>query len=216
LRGENLIAGWWVDPVIKTITISLVLLKMGKNSLTIEGRFDRYAGLEALYLLGSFGVETDGMNSSLTKLPEKLKPGSWTDQGFPFYSGNMLYRVKLNFEPESDKRYLLKIPKFRGTAIEVIVNSETSKIMAWPPYEVDCTDALREGENTINIKVLGSRRNSFGPLHIAPEKPKWVGPDTYIPDAYLRDWTIKDWQETFHLLSYGLDESPILVECKIP
>jgi hypothetical protein len=204
------VTGWWVDPAIKTIPIDPIVFQKGKNILTLEGQFDRKADLELIYLLGQFGTETDGKSVAMTKLPTKLKLGSWLDQGLTFYSGNVTYRTNLELTPETGKRYILKFPKFEGTAIDVIVNGQTSLVTGWPEYQVDCTGALAQGKNTIDIKILGSRRNSFGPFHLTTDTPVWVGPDAYFqnPDAP------GDWQEEIRLKNYGLYEAPVLTICE--
>jgi hypothetical protein len=204
------VSGYWVDPAIKTIMVSPTLLLKGKNFLTLEGEFDRHANLEIMYLLGYFGVDTDGKNVAMTKLPNKLKVGSWVEQGFPFYSGNMVYRVSLDVEPEAGKRYVLKFPSFKGTGIEVTVNGKEVKVTGWPNYMIDCTEALVSGKNTLDIKVLGTRRNSFGPLHQSLDKPSWVGPDSFL----RHEENPEEWQDEFKLLPYGLLEPPVLMQCE--
>jgi hypothetical protein len=207
---SNMVTGWWVDSAIKTIAIDPTILLKGKNSLTLEGRFDRHADLEIVYLLGQFGVDTDGKNVAIAKLPTKLKLGSWTDQGLPFYAGNIVYRTAVELKTETDKRYLLTFPKFNATAIEITINGGEPIITAWPDYKVDCTDQLVPGKNTIDIKVLGSRRNSFGPLHQTTAKPESVGPYSYIQNPEAP----QEWQDEFNLLPYGLHEPPVIIPCK--
>jgi len=155
-------------------------------------------------------VETDGKNVAITKLPNKLKVGSWVEQGFPFYSGNMIYRAMIDVEPEAGKRYVLKFPSFKGTGIEVTVNGKGAKVTGWPNYMVDCTDDLIAGKNMIDIKVLGTRRNSFGPLHLANDKPFWIGPGLFL----RQDENLQEWQDEFKLWPYGLMESPVLMQCE--
>jgi hypothetical protein len=210
LISSDNVTGWWVDPAIKTIPIDPVVFLKGKNILTIEGTFDRKADLELVYLLGQFGSETDGKTVAITKLPNKLKLGSWVDQGLAFYCGNVTYRSTIELTPESGKRYILKFPKFDATAIEVTVNGKNPTVTGWPGYQVDCTESLVEGKNTFDIKVLSSRRNSFGPFHQTTDTPDSVGPYSYIqhPD------NPSDWQEEIRLKNYGLYESPVLTVCE--
>ncbi len=210
LISSDITTGWWVDPAIKTIPIDPVVFQRGKNFLTLEGTFDRKANLELIYLLGQFGSETDGKNVAMTKLPGKLKLGSWLEQGLAFYAGNVTYRTTLELTPEAGKAYLLKFPKFEGSAIEVTINGQKPQVTGWPDYQVDCTSSLTEGKNTIDIKVLGSRRNSFGPFHLTTDNPTGVGPNSYIqnPEA------LNEWQEEMRLKNYGLYEAPVLTVCE--
>ncbi len=206
----DMISGWWVDPAIKTLLLEPTLLLRGKNLLTLEGQFDRLTDLETLFILGAFGAETDGKNVSITKLPTKLEPGSWLEQGLPFYSGNVIYRTGFDFQPSYGEKYLFKLPKFTGTAAEITFNGKQPFLVAWPEYQFDCTGLLQPGKNTIDIKILGSRRNAFGPLHLAVEKPWWTGPAEF----HYNSENPQDWQDEFKLKPYGLLELPVITACE--
>jgi hypothetical protein len=207
----DMVSGWWVDPAIKTIMVEPTVLLRGKNILTLEGQFDRLADLETLFILGAFGAETDGKNVSITKLPNKLDLGSWLEQGLPFYSGNVIYRTTFDFQPSYGEKYLFKLPKFAGTAAEITLNGKEPFLVAWPEYQFDCTGLLQPGKNTIDLKILGSRRNAFGPLHLAVEKPQWTGPAEFLYNAE----NPQDWQDEFKLKPYGLMEPPAITACEV-
>ncbi len=200
---SDMASGWWVDPAIRTIPIEPLFLVKGKNILTIEGQFDRHANLEIIYFLGEFGAEARGKNAAITRMPSKLKLGSWIGQGLPFYSGNVIYRSSFTIEPEEGKKYFLKIPEFKATAVEVTVNNNEPVIIAWKEYQKDITKSIVSGINTIDIKVLGSRRNGFGPLHIA-EDPWSIGPGSFTPEV--------KWQDEYRLVDYGLFAPPVVVQ----
>jgi len=199
--------GWWVDPAIKTLPVDPSLLVRGRNTLTFEGQFDRLVDLEIVYLLGRFGVENKGAEGALTKTPARLALGRWDTQGLPFYSGNVIYRTTIDFQVRPEHRYLLKLPKFRATAVEISSNAGEPILIAWPEYQADITPLLKTGKNTLDIKLLGSRRNAFGPLHLDEESPRITGPRQY---RYNPD----NWRDAFHLVEYGLYEPPVIVECK--
>jgi len=207
----DMVNGWWVDPAIKTLAIDPAMLTRGKNILTLEGQFDRHANLEIIYLLGSFGAETDGKSGSIVKLPSKIDLGSWLDQGLPFYSGNVVYRTGFEFQPEAGKRYLLSLSEFKATAVELSINGKPSVPLCWPEYHFDCTDLLTPGRNTVDIKLLGSRHNAFGPLHLAVDNPEWTGPSQFHTNP--EDPGV--WQDEYKLLPYGLMAPPVLAECEV-
>jgi len=203
---SDMASGWWVDPAIRTIRLDPELLKRGRNVLTLEGQFDRKADLEIVYLLGQFGVDTDGKNVAISRMPSKLDFGKWQDQSLPFYSGNMIYRMPFELEPAEGARYILSIPSFGAAAVEVAVNTAEPVVLPWPDYRLDITETLQKGKNVIDIKLLGSRRNAFGPLHMV-NTPNWIGPGEfqYNPD---------NWQDEYNLVAYGLYEAPVISECR--
>jgi hypothetical protein len=205
--------GWWVDPSIRKIRISPRTLLTGKNKLVLTGLFDRQTDLEAIFLLGAFGVQIAGAEiEEMTCLPKKLKLGNWVDQGLAFYSGNVTYRTDFSFKPEVGTPYFLEFGQFEAVAIEVMLNGRLLDLVAWPDYAAECTEALKRGDNRLEITLLGSRRNSFGPLHLAPTaKPEVIGPFCYVHEPLLLPL---DFQKGFNLKNYGLYASPVLREGK--
>ena len=205
--------GWWVDPAIQTIPIDPTTLKRGDNTLTLTGQFDDQADLELVFLLGGFGVQVEGRSATMTDLPPRLRLGDWTEQGLPFYSGNVTYSTSFNVHPETGRRYLLNLPDFAGTAVEVAVNDDKPHLLPWPDYQLDITDQLKAGRNTLAVKVLGSRRNSFGPFHLGLEKPHaiWPGSWRHGADTENINWPNRPWQEDFMLAYYGLLAPPVLM-----
>lgn len=197
---------WWVDPAIKTLPVPASFLCKGKNVLKVEGAFNEDIDLEAIYLLGSFGVATDGITSTIQEMPEKLKLGSVTTQGLPFYSGNILYKSSFHFAPKSSSRYWLGIKDFKASAIEISVNGYQSVLCSHSEDSIEITDMLKKGLNEICINLLGSRRNSFGPLHMADEKPVYISAASFRQNEYYK------WQEKYKLVEYGLYQFPAIYE----
>ena len=61
---------------------------------------------------------------------------------------------------------------------------------------------MREKEN---LTLLGNRNNSFGPLHKANAKAKWIGPNAWYTAG------IK-WTPSYRLSPLGIMTAPILEE----
>ncbi len=196
------ITGWWVDKSIKTLPVKPEFFVKGKNVIEIEGQFDRLADLEIIYVLGKFGVMTNGKLSTITKPVNKLKLGNWVEQGLAFYSGNVIYRTSVTLD-KKDKKYFIEFGEFSATGIEVSVNGKSAGIAGWPEYRIDVTENLADGKNIIDIKLLGSRRNAFGPLHINTDNPRYTSPGSFVDSSV--------YQEEYRLLSYGLYSPPVLV-----
>jgi len=195
--------GHWVDNSIKTIPIDASLLRTGENVIVFHGIFDKHLDLESIYLLGDFGVSIKGKDRTITVLPDKLKMGSWVNQGLPFYSGNVTYRTQFELKFNSDMRYYLEFSDFSATAIEINCNGGNGIILGCPDYCTDITDYLQDGTNLIDIKLLGSRRNAFGPLHCIVGNPKYIAPHSFRHNS-------DNWQDDVALVDYGLYDSPLI------
>ncbi|MCJ7583161.1 MAG: hypothetical protein MUO30_00095, partial [Anaerolineales bacterium] len=74
------------------------------------------------------------------------------------------------------------------------------------PNEVDITDFIQPAGSMLTIEVLGHRRNSHGPAHLA-EQPRGIWPGS---------WRAKDdlWFDGYKLVPCGLTSKPALVTRK--
>ena len=197
-------AGWWVDPCLAKVCLDPTLLHVGKNEVTLTTDFTPEDELEAMFLLGSFGVSVKGTECELVQPTQALKLGSWVKQGLPFYGGAVTYRFKMKGAPAKGERAFLSAPNFRGAMGRVLVNGEQAGYLLWPPYEVDITDLLKKTGNEIALQVIGSRRNTFGPLHEKNPNPWAVGPGNFVTMG-------EDWSEEYVLKPCGLMEAPVVV-----
>jgi hypothetical protein len=165
--------GFWMDPAIRRLP--LPRLKKGENTLVLSGRYHQFLpGLEALYLMGEFGVRNERV---VCALPETLDIGDWVAQGLENYAGNVTYAFAMGRRPATKGRVFLRIPAWRGVALGVSVNGGAETLLPWPPYELDVTDALRDARNVVKVTVYGHRRNACGPFYLKDNKwPTWTGP----------------------------------------
>ena len=69
-------------------------------------------------------------------------------------------------------------------------------VLGWDPYEADVTDAVRAGA-PIDVTVVGTRRNVFGPLHEIPRLNGAYGPGNFVTGG-------KHWTDDYSLLDSGL------------
>ncbi len=143
------ICGFWCDRAIVKVALPTGFFREGKNELRLKRRYDETTpGLESLFLLGDFGVKED----ALTAPVKYLKYGDWTKQELPHYAGNIVYEIEL---PEGTKS--IRFPAVGGAAVE---NVETGEIKMLPPFTMETC-----GATTLKIRILGSRRNAFGPFY---------------------------------------------------
>jgi hypothetical protein len=202
---QTLECGWWTDRSLRKVPLDPALLRMGANVITLESRYDSgHPGLETVYLLGSFGVEIEGTEASLIRMPESLRLGDWVLQGLPFYSGSVTYLCEAVISRKRDQRLILQVPEYYGVAVRVLVDGMLAGVIAWPPNEVDITDVVEGDSVRIGIEVVGHRRNSHGPLHHRDRWPSYVGPMAFVT-------TGEEWVDTYQLVPCGMMRSPRLV-----
>jgi hypothetical protein len=195
-------SGWWIDPAIRKVTLPQDALIEGDNALELCMAFSEDKNIEAIYLIGDFGVRIDGTSRTLVGLPDKLAVGDVTDQGLPFYSGSIRYKVPVTYRPGKGEHVFIELPSFEGACAKVSSEKHGSRLIAWQPYEADITADARDA-GTIFVDVVLTRRNTFGPLHLVPKRSGAYGPGHWVTGG-------KQWSDEYQLWEAGLLAAPIL------
>ena len=126
----------------------------------------------------------------------------------PFYSGNVTYKLpteiyKASITREADERVFLSADYF-GASVRVHAEGILDEIMAWDPYEVDITDAF-DADAEISVTLLGTRKNTFGPLHVVPCVVHRCGHGSFT--------TVGDeWTDEYNLIEDGIREIRLIVK----
>ncbi len=180
----------------------------GRNEVRLRCRYDWDIEIEEVYVVGDFGVEKgeDGKFEIVAE-PEKLEPGDWGPQGYPFFSGNMVYEAEVELEKGEDRVYLLDVSKVKGSLCRVAVNGEDAGLVAWEPRRIDVTRLLKDGRNAIEVEVVTTLRNTMGPLHHRRgDDLPWVGPEQFVDEA--------NWTDEYQFVPYGIFGDLELVVCR--
>jgi hypothetical protein len=180
--SADITADWWIDKSFKRIPLSLNLIAKGKNRVELEADYHEGINLEAIYIIGEFAVSLDESRKTIVKLPDKLKIGDITAQGFPFYSGRINYYIDIDKECEKDERIFISFDSLNAACIKVNPEKNGKRIIGWKPYEVDITEEIKE-TTRLNVEVILTRRNTFGPLHQIPLQAFAYGPDNFVTEG---------------------------------
>jgi hypothetical protein len=155
---------WWLDRKFERLS-GKGLVQIGQNDLVLAtNRFSVHHEIEPVYVLGDFSLQS-AAKGWVIRPTTQLAPGSWKDQGCPFYPGKVRYHYTLR---ASDKgRLNLSLGDWKGVVASASVNGEESRVIAFPPYSANL-DGLKAGENEVVIEVIGSLKNLLGPHHGGP------------------------------------------------
>lgn len=197
---------WWIDREIKVVGIGH-LVKEGINAIILKtSPFRVNAEIEPVYIKGNFSVKPAVKGWTIEAPAGSLKPGSWKDQGMPFYSWGVTYSAEYDIESTGNS-YVLQLGDWQGTCAGVKVNGQQAGIIAFPPYRLDVTSFIKTGINKIEVEVTGSLKNLLGP-HFNNPAPGLVSPWLF---RNVKDYPAgKDYQ----LLDYGLFEEFELLRIK--
>lgn len=165
---------WWLDREFGVYAIGS-LVKQGDNTLSLEVKPMKVnAEIEPVYITGDFTLRPSGKGWSLEKPIKLLTMGSWKEQGLPFYSWGVNYRSEFKAEKPEGK-YYIRLNDWKGTIAEIKINGQPGTVIAFPPYQSDITDLVKTGNNTVEIKVIGSLKCLLGP-HFNNPAPGLVSP----------------------------------------
>lgn len=203
---------WWVDPVFRTIPIPAAYLRDGENRIEITVDFDAATDLEAVYLLGRFGVEVQGTRKTIRDLPDRLAIGNLADQGLPFYGGTVSYelpydsfieQVMAHYESIGGSSISLEIPAYEGACLRVGSPNAAMSTIPWKPNVTDVSEIVFS-KAPLWLDVVLTRRNTFGPLHMEPIYSSSYGPDHWLTEGDF-------FKEHYMLVPSGLMQSPRLL-----
>ena len=156
---------------------------------------------EAMYLLGQFGVEVQGIHCTLTELPKTITFGDITRQGFPFYGGNLTYHLKADLAPG---KYEMEISAYRAHLLRLSVDGADKGVLAYAPYRIGF-EVAEGGEHAIDVKAFGCRVNTFGQVHHGDKTITWWGPGSWRSEGI-------EWTYEYSLWAQGVIKSPELFE----
>lgn len=162
---------FWVDACFSVYELDPAVWHEGENVLELQADYSADSGLEAMYLLGTFGVWFREGTPTIGALPQSLKIGDITRQGLAFYSGSVTYRFLCPLAGD----FTLRLVKYGGTCVSVSCGQETKNLL----WSWETADLTLRAEDTLTIKTVLNRRNTFGPLHRFPRVQPYIAPDSF-------------------------------------
>jgi hypothetical protein len=155
--------GYYIDSKWKTFNIT-ERLNQGGNRIHIRFTNQSWAGEPKAMmippkLLGNFALlkNTNGKYVISSPAPQIKSGISWTEQGYPFYSGTATYSQQVNLD-DLHGQVCLEATGVADMA-EFIVNGVCASVRPWAPYRCEVSSLLRLGQNNIMIKVTNSMKN---------------------------------------------------------
>lgn len=148
--------GWFKDRSIRLVRLEGVC--RGKNLLLLEVNYSHDLELEDIYICGSFAV--DAQNHIIAE-PKVLRFGDWCLQGYPYYAGSMIYHFELQSRVEKAR---LRLGEVKGALAVARINGGNPIYIPWKSANNPAV-VLNKGDNILELEIVGTNRNLFGPLH---------------------------------------------------
>lgn len=194
--ADTTVIGYYVDKDIKKI--KLPSLVKGENILTVRVPIGTRTNLEYFYLLGDFGVRINGTQKTITAPVNKLGWGDIVSQNLPFYTGPLLYHLRV----KTDGDFQIRVPQYRGGLIKVFVDGKDCGNIAFSPYTLHIS--AEAGEHTVVLKLYGTRQNGFAQLHHTQGVYFYQSPNSWRSAGDL-------WSYEYRFKPAGILKSPEII-----
>jgi len=159
-------SGCYIDPKWRTFEIT-EKIQQGQNQIRLRFINQSWAGEPKAMtispkLLGDFSLEPASDDKyAISAHKSQIRSGeTWTDQGYPFYSGTAVYTQRMTFDDEflSAERVWIEAAE-AADMVEFVINGKCAAVRPWHPYRCEIRPLLRSGENTIALKITNSMQN---------------------------------------------------------
>lgn len=161
------------------------------NTQAQSDRFRNYPSYEtAQELTGPWTVSFDperGGPASVT-FPELTDWTAHTDAGIKYYSGPATYRKTFttSFTPDKKAAYFLQLENVKDVGIATIrINGRDKGIVWTKPFRTDITDALKAGENEVEIEVVNSWYNRVAGDELSTGDKKYTRTNVVLINDFI-------------------------------
>ncbi len=171
--------------------------------------------IEAVYLVGSFGVRTPGRFEELPRnayrysgpflldsLPTRVRAADLTRQGLPFFAGRVRLRKKLMLGPGEAAGRCFEFEHLDGHVLALRVNGRPAAEWLWRPFRAELDGFLVPGENEIELELTGGLRNLLGPHHLKEGESYAVGPGSFFKEPNI--WGAAPWDDRYCFVRFGV------------
>ena len=99
---------------------------------------------------------------------EMTVPGDWNTQyeKLYYYEGKVWYRTRFNASPKPDKRYFIYFGAVNHTAVVGVNGRKVARHEGgFTPFNIEVTDKLKDGENSLVVMVDNTRQKDGTPTN---------------------------------------------------
>lgn len=180
-----------------------------KKAYQYEGEKNKLAydmEIEPIYLVGDFGVRTEGTwneldgnavrysgSFELDVAPAELYPRHMEQQGYPFFCGEMVLEGEVEITGENP---VLKLERHAITAVKVEIGGKEKWMLT------DGKVSLKEfgvtGKVTVRFTLINNLRNLLGPHHLEEGECLRVNPGKFFKEPCVWNTSPEsDWNEDY-------------------
>ena len=230
--------GYYIDKSFRKIDIKNSL-NVGKNIITLECTFLQsqqfYKNLqnawkfqseknklcydmeiEAIYLLGTFSVKTEGLwekleldawryqgNFVIDTPHKKIALSNIERQGYPFFCGELILEGEVDVRGENP--YLL-LPSKGINAIRIEINGFYKTVLTEDRVSLK---NVKTGKQKIKLTLINNLRNLLGPHHLSMGETYYTNPIKFYRERCVWGQQITEerrhWNEDYCFVTFGIE-----------
>ena len=158
-----------------------------KNSLSYDME------IEPIYIVGDFGVkmvgEVDAFEAAsyrvdgypvITEAPKTVIAEALDESGYPEFAGDITLVRDVDI---TDTAKHVRLLGAGINSVHIRVNGIEAGVKLYAPYEVDISDYLKVGKNTIELKIINNLRNMQGPHHLKGGDDSAISPRSFYRES---------------------------------
>ena len=185
-----------------------------KNAFVFESEKNKLAydmEIEAVYLLGDFGVETNGVWTSLennayrykgdfalARMPETVSLKNMEQNGFTFFCGALELEGEIEVGGENP---VLMLDLFGVNAVKAEIGDFKKTVLTDNMLRLD---GITEGTHKIKLTLINNLRNLLGPHHLKVGESWGVGPGQFFKENCIWNTNAeKDWDDDYCFVKFG-------------
>ena len=229
------VEGWVIDKSFQKIDISSYI-REGENTISFDCEFVQsdvfYANLrkayvfeseknklsydmeiEPIYLMGNFGVKTEGewiqlgRNSMryigefiIDKAPEKLHVKNMQQQGIPFFCGTLELQGELDIQGENP---VLQLETLAWNVVKVEINGIEKTLLT--DKKLSLKDFGVTGKTEVKFTLINNLRNLMGPHHLKIGEAIGVGPHRFFKESCIWNKSPEaSWDDDYCFVMMGI------------
>lgn len=234
-KVEQKIDGYFVDKTFKKVDITSYV-QQGDNVISFDCNFEQskefYEKLkkarifeseknklsydmeiEAIYLVGNFGVKTEGNWAELNrdanryvgefildKPPTAIELQHMEKQGLPFFCGKLSVEGELNIQGENP---VLQLRRKGWNIIKIEINGMEKTMIT--DDKICLGDFGVQGRTKVKFTLVNNLRNLLGPHHLKEGESYGVGPHSFFKEPCVWHGDPKyQWDEDYCFVTMGI------------
>jgi hypothetical protein len=169
-----------------------------------------------VYVIGNFAVKSRNAFTELDNkvlrcenhfyldnLPETCNNQTLVENGLMFFAGTVVLCKKIFLTSDEVANRALKIDKLMACHATIRVNGKLTGELYWPPLELNLTEFLVAGENTIEIELTNGLRNLLGPHHLKEGESGQVTPFSFLKEEDILGRIPNSYNHEYNFVKLG-------------